>query len=64
MKVHSFMGKVGIEGLHQMDNHINEWLADNKAKVIDIQQSFGTHMHHDGRREEPVLLITVWYETE
>ena len=64
MKVHTFMGKVSIEGLHQMDGHINEWLEENKVKLHEIRQSFGMHKHHDGRREEPVLLVTVWYEDE
>lgn len=64
MKMHTFMGKVNIEGLHQLDSNINDWLKENKPHLVEIRQSFGTHQHHDGRREEPVLLITVWYETE
>ncbi|HNR29330.1 MAG TPA: hypothetical protein PKI11_00440 [Candidatus Hydrogenedentes bacterium] len=62
MKVHTFMGKVSIDGLHEMEGHVNEWLAEHPVKVVDICQSFGMHKHHDGRREEPVLLITLWYE--
>jgi hypothetical protein len=62
MKMHTFMGKVNIEGLHQLDNQINQWLQDNPVEVKDVRQSFGMHKHHDGRREEPVLLITLWYE--
>lgn len=64
MKVHTFLGKVSIDGLHQLDTHINEWFADHNVKIVEIRQSFGMHKHHDGRHEEPVLLITVWYEGE
>jgi len=64
MKVQSFMGKVSMTGLRQMDIQINEWLQRSKVKPIHIKQSFGTDIHHEGRMIEPIVIITVWYEDE
>ncbi len=62
MKVQSFIGKVSIAGLTQMDTQINDWLKRSKAKVVHIGQSFGNDIHHDGRGNEPIIVVTVWYE--
>ena len=62
MKVKTFMGKVSIEGLNQMDRHINEWLKRTKAEPKLVQQSFGADIHHDGRRQEPIVVTSVWFE--
>jgi hypothetical protein len=62
MKIQTFIGKVSIEGLHQMDDHINDWLRRNNVTPIHIQQSFGADIHHDGRRQEPIIIISIWYE--
>jgi len=62
MHVQSFIGKVSITGLQQMDHQINEWLDRTHAKPIHIKQSFGTDIHHDGRGREPIVVITIWYE--
>ncbi|NLN94088.1 MAG: hypothetical protein GX130_12390 [Candidatus Hydrogenedens sp.] len=64
MKVQSFMGKVSSTGLKQMDNQINEWLERSQVKPVQIKQSFGTDIHHEGRVSEPIVIITVWYEEE
>ena len=64
IKMQSFLGKVTIEGLHQMDIHINEWLARKGITPVYVKQSFGSDLHHDGRRQEPTIVITVWYEAE
>lgn len=64
MKVQSFMGKVSATGLRQMDTQINDWLARTKVKPVQIKQSFGTDIHHEGRVSEPIVIITVWYEEE
>lgn len=61
LKMHSFMGKVNIEGLHQMDAIINKWLEEHDVEVKEIRQSYALNKHHDGRREEPVIIVTVWY---
>jgi len=62
MKVQTFMGKASSEGLHQMDAHINEWLTKHQVTLVHICQSFGLNRHHDGRTDEPVVIISVWYE--
>ncbi len=62
MRVQSFIGKVSITGLQQMDHQINEWLERNKIKLVQVKQSFGSDIHHDGRGREPIIVITVWYE--
>ena len=62
MHVQSFIGKVSITGLQQMDHQINEWLDRTHVKPIQIKQSFGTDIHHDGRGREPIVVITIWYE--
>lgn len=64
MKVHTFVGKISIEGLQQMDDLINAWLERNGVTPIQIKQSLGMERHHGGASEEPVLVISVWYEPE
>jgi len=62
MKVQTFLGKVSVEGLHHMDNHINEWLSRNEVTPIYVQQSFGSDLCHDGRNQEPIIVMSIWYE--
>jgi hypothetical protein len=63
MRVQSFIGKVSIAGLQQMDHQINEWLERNKINLVQVKQSFGSDIHHDGRGREPIVVITLWYES-
>ncbi len=63
MKVQTFLGKVSIDGLHQMDDHINGWLKRNNITPVQVKQSFGNDRHHDGRNAEPIVIITIWYES-
>lgn len=63
IRMHSFLGKVNIEGLHMMDDHVNEWLKRHQVTPIHIKQSFGSERHH-GAEAEPILVITVWYEAK
>ncbi len=62
VKVQTFLGKATIDGLHQMDTHINEWMKRHSVKPLHIQQSFGSDRHHDGRNQEPIIVISIWYE--
>jgi len=62
-KVQTFMGKANLDGLHQMDDHINAWLRRHKVTPIHVNQSFGSERHHGGN-EEPVVVISIWYEKE
>jgi len=61
-KVQSFIGKVSIGGLQQMDVQINDWLKRSHITPKFIGQSFGSDIHHDGRGSEPIIVVTVWYE--
>ncbi len=63
MKIQTFIGKSNIEGLHQMDNHINEWIRRNKIKPITINQFAGLERHH-GQNEEPVVVTSIWYDQD
>ncbi len=64
MKVQSFMGKVTNEGLHQMDQHVNTWLKRHQVKPVHVKQSFGSERFHDGRNQESIIVITLWYEED
>ncbi|MCK5860941.1 MAG: hypothetical protein KAH38_00560 [Candidatus Hydrogenedentes bacterium] len=64
MRVQSFIGKVSITGLQQMDHQINEWFDSNSIKLLQVKQSFGSDIHHDGRGREPIIVVTIWYETQ
>ncbi len=64
MRVQSFLGKVSIDGLNQLDTHINEWLKRRKVTPTHVTQSFGQDKPHDGRNAEPIIVVTVWYEAE
>jgi len=62
MKVQTFMGKVSIEGLHQMDAHLNEWMQRQNLTPLPIHQCFGTNNHHDSRAAETIVVTSVWYQ--
>ncbi len=64
MRVQSFMGKVSIEGLHQLDDHINNWVKRSGAHPTMVNQCFGLDRPHDGRAQEPIVVVTIWYEGE
>lgn len=62
MRVQSFIGKASVEGLHQMDNLINEWIKRTKPRIIQITQSPCTVIKHDGRDQETIIVVTILYE--
>lgn len=62
MKVQTFVGKIGIEGLSMMDDQINAWLKESNVTPAHVKQSLGMERHHGGASEEPVLVISVWYD--
>lgn len=62
MKVQTFLGKASMEGLAQMDHHINEWLERNHVTPVHVSQSFGMGRHHDGRGDEPIVITSIWFE--
>ena len=62
MRVQTFVGKVSVETLKQMDEHINEWLAKHDVQVKFIKQVFGSERHSQHHEMEPVVVASVWYE--
>lgn len=62
MKVHTFLAKASTEGLHHMDELVNEWMQRHPVKITQITQTFGHGRHHDGRADEPVVITSLWYE--
>lgn len=61
MQVQTFMGKVGIETLRQMDEHINDWMAKNNIEPKFVTQTFGNERHSHHQELEPVLVTSIWY---
>lgn len=62
MQVQTFLGKVTIEGLHQLDQHINTWIKRHNVTPVHVLQSFGSEKHHDGRSSEPIIVTSIWYD--
>lgn len=61
MRVQSFLGKVSVEALHQMDQHINQWMESHGVEPKLVSQSFGFDKGKDGGANEPILVISIWY---
>lgn len=61
MRVQTFLGKVSMDSLHQMDQHINQWLEMNHIEPRAIAQTFGYDKPKEGCSIEPVVITSVWY---
>ena len=61
MKVHTFVGKVGMESLRQMDDQVNSWIERHQIEPKEINQTFGYLSHHDVSSQEPVVITSIWY---
>ena len=61
MQLQTFMGKVGIETLRQMDDHINDWMQKNGIEAKLVTQTFGNERHSQHSQLEPVLVTSIWY---
>ncbi|MDX9972864.1 MAG: hypothetical protein RBU21_07740 [FCB group bacterium] len=61
MRVQTFMGRVSVDSLHQMDHHINEWLSQHQVEPKMVSQCFGHDKSKDGGANEPVVVVSVWY---
>ncbi|MBN2311470.1 MAG: hypothetical protein JXR94_21010 [Candidatus Hydrogenedentes bacterium] len=61
MRVQTFVGKVSIESLRQMDSSINNWLESHKVEPKHIVQTFGYERHREAGVQEPVVITSVWY---
>ena len=61
MRVQTFMGKVSVEGLRQLDEHVNNWITENNVEPKSIHQVFGYERSREGGSPEPVIITSVWY---
>lgn len=61
MQVQTFLGKLSLEALRQTDEHINQWLRENKIEAKQINQVFAYERHHHHTGDEPVLITAIWY---
>lgn len=61
MRVQTFLSKVNMESLQQMDEHINAWLSHHNVEPKIVKQSFGYERPRDAAQQDPVIIVTVWY---
>ncbi len=61
MRVQTFIGKVTMDGLGLMDEHINRWLEQHNVEPKLVKQSFGYERPQQQGQQEPVIVVTVWY---
>ena len=61
MKIQTFVNKISLDALKQMDDHINDWLAKNGVVPQQVHQVFGYERHHHHTEDEPVLVTCIWY---
>lgn len=61
MRVQTFLGKVSIDALHQMDEHISHWLESNEIEPQKVTQAFGYERTREGGSQEPVIITSIWY---
>lgn len=61
MRVQTFVGKACMESLQQLEQHINDWLAQHNVEPKHVKQTFGYEQQRESNRPEPIVVITVWY---
>lgn len=61
MQVQTFVGKMSVEALQQMDDHVNKWLAEHEVQPKFVCQTYGQERHHEGGHEDSVLITSIWY---
>lgn len=64
MRAQTFLAKMSMESLRTMDEQINTWLDRTGANPKLINQVFGYERHHHHEGEEPVMVVTVWYDAK
>lgn len=62
MKVKTFVAKLSVESIHEMDHTISEWMERNHATPKMVTQTIGDERGHDGRPAESVMVTSIWYE--
>lgn len=63
MRLRTFFSKCTPQAIDYLDGHVNDWMKENKPKVIMTNSSFGV-TEGKGGQKEPQLFINVWYEDE
>ncbi len=61
MRVQTFLAKMSVDGLRQLDAHVNEWIEGKGVEPKHIHQLFGYERSKEGGAPEPVMIISVWY---
>ncbi|HOV33645.1 MAG TPA: hypothetical protein PLX23_09810 [Candidatus Hydrogenedens sp.] len=62
MRVQSFIGKASVDGIHQMDNLINEWIKRARPKILLMTQCPCSTSTHDERDKETIIIVTILYQ--
>jgi len=61
MRVQTFVSKIGVDTLREMDDHINQWLETHNVEPKLVTQTCGSEPHRDVQVEEPVVITSIWY---
>lgn len=61
LKLRTFFSKCTPQALEYLDQHVNDWVEAEEAKVVMTNQSFGAVEGKGGQRE-PTLFVSVWHE--
>jgi hypothetical protein len=61
MRVQTFMGRIGVETLSQLDDQINKWLERTKIEPKFVTQSCGIEEYHESGSKEAVVITQIWY---
>ena len=64
-RVKMFMGAANPEGLKFLENKINEWIENEKVKILNVSTSYGTRKGEGLSMEATEeLFVIVAYEKE
>lgn len=61
MRVQTFVSKIGVDTLHEMDDHINRWIEEHNVEPKLVTQACGNAPARDVQSEEPVVITSIWY---
>lgn len=57
----TFFSKCTPQAIDYLDQHVNEWIHKNNAKVVHSAMSVHV-IEGKGGQKEPNLFMNVWYE--
>jgi hypothetical protein len=64
VKVHSFVCKVSIEAVQQMDEVMSAWMTENQVVPQFVVQTASAEGDRQGHGRDPVLITSIWYDGE